>query len=99
MTSTSWNCARNRRQEGTGFSAVGSLGPNRGRRDWASSTVRPNRLSVSSAARTSLTLWRYAVPESGASPDPLGTCLFLGAVTPYTPMLLTNYMTEWHAIL
>ena len=41
MTRTSWNCARKRRQAGTGGSAASSLRPSRSRRRRASSSPRP----------------------------------------------------------
>ena len=41
MTSTSWNCARNFRQAGTGFSAVSSFRPWRSSRARASASLSP----------------------------------------------------------
>ena len=67
MTRTSWNCARNRRHAGGGFSAASSLRPYRSSRVRASWSVRPRRSSVPSAATTSSICWRYAILRSGVS--------------------------------
>src|SRR5688572_1180769 len=60
MTSTSWNCARNFRQAGTGFSVASSFGPCCSRRLHASSVVRPVR-AVPAAERTSSTVCSCAL--------------------------------------
>src|SRR5262245_19235007 len=70
MTSTSSNCEANRRHGAIGFSAASSLRPYRLSRARTSSTPRPRCRSVLSAATTSSTLFREALP---ASPSPAAT--------------------------
>ena len=64
MISTSWNCARNLRQPGTGRSARNSFGPYWARRWRASSVVMPRSGSLPSSAITWSTGCRYAVVRS-----------------------------------